>query len=154
MASKQEVKQYLAYWFQLGKKVVTSNGKESFLPQPVLQGDRYSAEFEECWQKILSQPTGDSYLEGTHETIHELLTPAWEMSPCGRCDMPVPIRSLGMPALSCPCNNLPNWPNTELPSPRSPISNEEQLMVIRARLQNAHDISVTSKEQELNNTQV
>ncbi|MDB9319709.1 hypothetical protein [Nodularia spumigena] len=144
MATKQEVKEYLAYWFQLGKKVVVGNGKATFLPQPVLKGDRYSVEFEECWQTILCHTTGDCYLEGTDETIRELLTPAWEVSACGRCQMPVPMRSLGMPALLCPCNDLPNWPNTELPAPRSPISNQEQLMVIRERLQNAHNISTTN----------
>lgn len=136
MATKKEVKQYLAYWFQLGKKVVIGDGKTSFLPQPVLEGDRYSEEFEQCWQEILSHTPGDCYLEGTHESISELLTPAWELLPCGRCQMPVPLRSLGMPALSCPCNDLPEWPNTELPAPRSPINSQEQLMVIRKRLQN------------------
>jgi hypothetical protein len=134
MATKQEIKNYLAYWFQLGKKVVTVNGEASFLPQPVLKGDRYSDEFEECWQKILSS-SGDFYLEGTHETISELLTPAWEVLPCSRCEMPVPMRNLGMPPLLCPCSDLGNWPNTDLPLPRSPIDNQEQLMLIRHRLE-------------------
>jgi len=40
MATKQEVRGYLAYWFQLGKKVITDNGKASFLPKSVLNGDR------------------------------------------------------------------------------------------------------------------
>ncbi len=57
--------------------------------------------------------------------------------------MPVPLRSLGIPALSCPCNDLPEWPNTELPEPRSPINSQEQLMVIRKRLQN--DTSTNNK---------
>ncbi|MBD2386624.1 hypothetical protein [Cylindrospermum sp. FACHB-282] len=134
MATKQEVKRYLAYWFQLGKKVVAANGQANFLPQQVLKGDRYSQEFEQCWQIILSPESGDCYLEGTHETIAELLTPAWEMLPCGRCDMPVALRSVGMPALLCPCNNLPNWPNTELPQPRSPVSTPAQLTSICDRL--------------------
>lgn len=134
MATKQEIKNYLAYWFQLGKKVVTVNGEASFLPRPVLKGDRYSDEFEECWQKILSS-SSDCYLEGTHETINELLTPAWEVIPCGRCEMPVPMRNLGMPPLLCPCNDLENWPNTELPAPRSPINNQDQLTLIRHRLE-------------------
>lgn len=139
MATKQEVKKYLAYWFQLGKSVIAVNGKANFLPQPVIEGDRYSQEFEACWLKIISPETGDCYLEGTIETINELLTPAWDMLPCGRCDMPVPMRNLGMPALLCPCNNLPNWPNTELPSPRSPVSTSEQLTTIRDRLiENRH----------------
>lgn len=134
MATKQEVRGYLAYWFQLGKRVITGNGQASFLPQPVLEGDRYSREFEECWQKILSPESGDCYLEGTQETIAELLTPEWDMLPCSRCDMPVAARNVGMPALLCPCNNLPNWPNTQLPAPRSPINSQEQLVIIRQRL--------------------
>ncbi|MCC5625438.1 hypothetical protein [Nostoc sp. CHAB 5715] len=144
MATKQEVREYLAYWFQLGKKLIMSNGKASVLPQDarglanaplsVLNGDRYSEEFEECWQKILSPESGDCYLEGTHETIAELLTPAWEMLPCSRCSMPVAARNVGMPALLCPCNDLPNWPNTELPAPRKPIKTQDQLKTIRDRL--------------------
>ncbi|QMS91191.1 hypothetical protein HUN01_27710 [Nostoc edaphicum CCNP1411] len=151
MATKQEVRGYLAYWFQLGKKVIMGNGKASLLPQDalyetlrerglaiaplsVLNGDRYSEEFEECWQKIISPESGDCYLEGTHETIAELLTPAWDMLPCGRCNMPVAARNVGMPALLCPCNDLPNWPNTELPAPREPIKTQDQLKTIRDRL--------------------
>ncbi len=135
MATKQEVRKYLAYWFQLGKKVITSNGQISFLPRPVLKGDRYSDEFEECWQKILSKSTGECHLEGTYETIGELLTPAWEVLPCGRCQMPIPKRNLGMPALLCPCNDLPTWPNSELPPPRDPVNSQSELMSIYQRLQ-------------------
>ncbi|MBD2529173.1 hypothetical protein H6G97_06145 [Nostoc flagelliforme FACHB-838] len=146
MATKQEVRAYLAYWFQLGKKVITNNGKASILPQDahglaiaplsVLNGDRYSEEFEECWQKIISPESGDCYLEGTSETIAELLTPAWDMLPCSRCSMPVAARNIGMPALLCPCNDLPNWPNSELPAPREPIKTQDQLKAIRDRLLN------------------
>jgi hypothetical protein len=134
MANKQEVKKYLAHWFQLGKKVIVGNTDQSFLPNSVLNGDRYSSEFEECWERILSLETRDCYLEGTQETIAELLTPAWEMLPCGRCNMPVPIRTVGMPALSCPCHSLPTWPNTELPAPRNPVNSREQLTEICARI--------------------
>ncbi|BAY61094.1 hypothetical protein NIES22_11550 [Calothrix brevissima NIES-22] len=133
MATEKDVKRYLAYWFQLGKKVVVGNGMASLLPQPVLKGDNYSSEFETCWQEIRDR-ADESYLEGTSETIGELLTPTWEMLPCSRCNMPVAMRNLGMPALSCPCHNLPSWPNTELPSPRSPVSTQEQLQLIRDRL--------------------
>lgn len=134
MASKQDVKRYLAYWFQLSKKVVVNNGSATLLPQKVIQGDRYSDEFEECWQTIISPEAGDCYLEGTQETIAELLTPAWDMSPCGRCSMPIPIRSVGMPPELCPCNDLSNWPNTELPPPRSPVNTQQQLTAIRDQL--------------------
>lgn len=134
MASQQEVKQYLAYWFQLGKKVVFGNGEVRLLPQEVIKGDRYSDEFEECWQKIISPEAGDCYLEGTQETIEQLLTAAWEVNPCARCTMPVPVRKVGMPPELCPCNDLSNWPNTELPQPRSPVNTKDQLTAIRDRL--------------------
>ncbi|MBD1931412.1 MULTISPECIES: hypothetical protein [Cyanophyceae] len=137
MASKHQVRQYIAYWFQLGKKVLIHNGKEALLPQPVIQGDRYSEEFESCWQKIISPESGDCYLEGTQETIAQLLTPGWDVSPCGRCQMPVPIKTVGMPPELCPCNDLPNWPNTEVPQPRSPVSSQSRLIEIRDRLQRA-----------------
>ncbi|MDJ0735865.1 MAG: hypothetical protein QNJ47_17680 [Nostocaceae cyanobacterium] len=133
MATKQEVKKYLAYWFQLGKKVVVGNGS-TLLPERIIVGDRYSDEFEECWEKIISPEMGDCYLEGTHQTIAELLTPAWEMEICARCEMPIAMHSIGMPAVICPCYYLPEWPNTELPSPRCPVDTQEYLQQIRDRL--------------------
>lgn len=136
MATIQEVKQYLAYWFQLGKKVMTGNGKSCFLPKSIIEGDRYSQEFETAWQQIISPDSGDCYLEGTQETIAQLLTPTWEISNCARCTMPIPMRNLGMPPELCPCSDLSTWPNSELPPPREPINSQEQLISIRDRLVN------------------
>lgn len=133
MATQEEVKKYLAYWFQLGKKIVIGNEGTKLLPQPIFQGDRYSKEFEDCWQKI-TRVSGDCYLDGTHETIAELLTPTWEMYPCSRCSMPIAVRSVGMPAALCPCNNVAGWPNNELPCPKCPVNDQEQLKIIRDRL--------------------
>ncbi len=134
MASESEVRKYIAYWFQLGKKVLIRNGSEALLPPSVIAGDRYSSEFEDCWQKIISPDSGDCYLQGTNETISQLLTPAWEISPCARCAMPVVFQQSGMPPESCPCDDLANWPDTENPQPRSPVSNQLQLSGIRDRL--------------------
>ncbi|CBN57131.1 MULTISPECIES: hypothetical protein [Kamptonema] len=136
MASQNQVRKYLAYWFQLGKKVLIHNGSETLLPKSVIAGDRYSKEFEDCWQKIISSEAGDCYLEGTRETIAELLTPAWEIDPCARCAMPIPLRHQGMPPDCCPCFDLPSWPDNEIPKPRSPVSNQAQLSDIRNRLFN------------------
>jgi len=135
MASEQQVRQYLAYWFQLGKRVLLHGGKEACLPRPVIQGDRYSPEFEACWQRVCAPEAGDCYLELTNQTIAALLTPAWDISPCSRCSMPVPVQVVGVPSLECTCSDLPNWPNTEIPQPRSPISSEAKLLQIRDRLQ-------------------
>jgi hypothetical protein len=139
MASLEQVKQYLAYWFQLGKPLIVdckmSNGCSTVLPQSVIQGDQYSPEFEACWQQITSGAWKSSYLEGTVQTIEELLSPQWDISSCARCSMPVPMVCLGVQASSnCPCADLPGWPNTELPQPRDPISSNHRLNHIRDRL--------------------
>lgn len=136
MAASAQVRQYLAYWFQLGKKILIHGGKDALLPQPVIQGDRYSDEFESCWQRVTSAEAGDCYLEGTSQTVAELLSPAWDVSPCARCTMPVPMPNLGVPSLDCPCSDLSFWPDTSMPMPRSPVNNQAQLAQIRDRLMN------------------
>ena len=135
MASQIQLKTYLAYWFQLGKKVLLSKDGGELLPQPVIRGDRYSQEFEDCWQKIMVNRGKDCYLEGTEQTIEELLTPAWTVTSCSRCDMPVPIVELGIQPMACPCSDLPDWPNSEIPQPRSPVNTVVHLSKIQTRLQ-------------------
>lgn len=134
MASEQQVKRYLAYWLQLGKRVVIRNGESAVRPQIVIAGNRYSEEFEALWEKILSPESGNCYLEGTDEAIAELLTPVWSLEPCARCEMPIPVKNVGMPPEACPCFDLPWWPNLDLPAPREPIASQERLITIRDRL--------------------
>ncbi|MDY7020242.1 MAG: hypothetical protein SWJ54_02625 [Cyanobacteriota bacterium] len=55
MASSRQVKRYLAYWLQLGKSVVLHSGDQKRCPKPIYEGNRYSSEFEQCWQEILSR---------------------------------------------------------------------------------------------------
>jgi hypothetical protein len=133
MASFDQVKQYLAYWFQLGKRLKFDRG-EALLPQPVIEGDHYSPEFEACWQQALQAGGQDCYLEGTGQTIADLLSPSWDVVGCARCGMPVPTVNLGVQSGSCPCFDLPTWPNSDLPQPRSPVDSRNQLEQIRERL--------------------
>ena len=134
MASHDQIRKYIAYWFQLGKKVLTINGQEALVPQVVLSGDRYTKEFEDIWLQILSSESGDCYLEGTNQTIEELLSPEWDIGLCARCPMPIAFRVKGMPSECCPCFDLPNWPDTEKPLPRSPVSSQLYLLSICERL--------------------
>jgi hypothetical protein len=134
MASSEDVKKYLAYWFQLGKKVIINDGQERLLPKSVVQSDRYSAEFEDCWQKVNDPKSGDCYLEGTIATIQELLSSRWEISACARCEMPVPVIQLGIQSNNCTCSDLTNWPNNELPSPREPLDTQAQIKKIKLSL--------------------
>lgn len=135
MASEHQVKQYLAYWFQLGKRVLIQNGQQAIKLQSIIAGDRYSDEFEACWKQIRDPQSGACYLEGTEQTIDELLSPEWEINACARCAMPVPTRTIGMPPDSCPCFDLPNWPDNQTPQPRSPVSTQDSLSKLRDRLQ-------------------
>lgn len=134
MASPEKVKKYLAYWFQLGKRVIINNGKEVILPKTVLNGDRYSQEFEDCWQKVKNPESGDCYLENTPQTIQQLLSSKWEIESCSRCEMPVPMIEIGIQPNLCTCNDLDNWPNNELPPPREPIKSQQRLDQIRNSL--------------------
>lgn len=134
MASTTEVRTYLAYWFQLGKKLIWRN-TEALLPQPIITGDRFSPQFEQCWQKIMSVRGKDCYLEGSTETVEDLLACGWNINNCARCSMPIAMVESGIQSLDCLCSDLDNWPNDELPAPRSPVSSQVQLNKIRARLQ-------------------
>jgi len=80
MASPEAVKKYLAYWFQLQKPVIISRQNKAILPKRVVMGDRYSLEFERCWDLISDPATGDCYVKGTNETIQELLSSKWDIS--------------------------------------------------------------------------
>ncbi len=140
MATTQDVRQYLAYWFQLGKQVRSGNSSQVLLPKTVIAGDRYSDDFERCWQTVQSNPSA-YYLDGTQQSISELLSPKWDLVACVRCSMPVPIPSLGMPSPTCPCNDLPTWPNLELPLPRSPIDSQTKLGSIYDRLTEKHNLN-------------
>jgi hypothetical protein len=134
MASSTAVKQYLAYWFQLGKKLIIANQDKAICPTKVVNGDRFSAEFEECWQVASNPTTGDCYLQGTQYTIQDLLSPKWEITNCARCDMPVPMIETGVQSSACVCDDLDNWPNNQLPTPRNPINNQLQLSQINQSL--------------------
>lgn len=134
MASESEVKQYLAYWLQLGKKVQLNNGAKTKKIQRVIQGEDYSEELDELWQEVRSPESTDCYLEGTSETIDQLLSSEWEITDCPRCPMIKPQRIAGMPVISCPCEDLSNWPNLELPPPRKPVSDRQHLTAITNRL--------------------
>jgi len=138
MASEARVKEYLACWFQLGKAVVMDGGWVTILPQPVFQGDRYSPAFERCWQEIVLPNSDRCVLAGTQQTISELLSSAWAIDRCARCTMPAPQHERGMPPKTCPCADLPGWPNLDLPLPRVPADTQAHLGQIRDRLHLHH----------------
>jgi len=139
MASQEQVKFYLAYWFQLGKRVVLKKEGVAVIPQPIFTFNRYSAAFENCWQHLMTPENRESYLEGTQETIEQLLNSDWDIIPCARCNMPIPMVEAGIKLGNCPCNDLITWPNRELPSPRSAINQQEHLKEIQARITEKKD---------------
>jgi len=139
MASADQVRQYLAHWLQLGRKIYIHNGDRTLSPHPVIEGNRYSKAFEDCWQTLLSDQSGDCYLEDTDQTIAELLTPKWDIILCCRCVMPVPMTIGSMETKNCPCIRLSSWPNLDLPLLRSPVNNQAALNTIRQKLLQANE---------------
>jgi hypothetical protein len=141
MASPEKVKVYLACWFQLGKKLIFADGRKIALANSVINGDRYSSEFEACWQEIMDQEGKNCYLEGTEPTLDTLFSPAWDIFACARCNMPVPkLEFGGQQELNCPCFDLPLWPNLELPIPHAPINGNSRLQNINARLKSKNRV--------------
>lgn len=139
MASPTDVKNYLAHWFQLGKQVVSDDGRVSYGPNKVIQGDRFCPEFEDCWRKILAAEGKALYLKGTDQTIQQLLSPDWEVVNCARCDMPKPMPEIEITPHQCPCADLPSWPNNEIPRPRLPIDNYRHLHQMVEKMESQSD---------------
>jgi hypothetical protein len=133
MANATEVKEYLGYWFQLGKGVVFPKSQTIVLPAPIFAEQYFSPAFEACWQRILASPE-DCYLEGTEQSLRELLTAEWEIISCARCSLPVPTSRTHIPSCLCPCVDLEAWPNSELPQPRLPLNRVLSLRKVHSQL--------------------
>lgn len=134
MASPKEVQNYLAYWFQLGKTVHINNGRFTQRPVPVLEGDQFSRAFQDCWQAIMAVDGRDCYLDGTQETVEELLSSQWEITDCARCSIPTAMQAVMPVAQLCPCGDIDSWPNDELPAPHMPINNNTHFQRLKTRL--------------------
>ena len=120
MALTNQIRTYLACWFQLNQGVILSNG-DRLCPGSVLSHAGYSPEFEACWKIVMQNEGRDCYLEGTLQSIAELMTEEWDVLPCPRCTMPVPMPNRPVQQFECPCIDLRSWPNTTLPLPRKAI---------------------------------
>ncbi|PSB01280.1 hypothetical protein [Merismopedia glauca] len=140
MASEQQVKQYIASWLQLGRKILVndSRGILTLSAKKVVEGDRYTQEFESIWQQVSLLNSHNSYLEGTTETIAQLIAPAWEIVPCSLCNMLVATPQVVTQISSCPCHDLPNWPNNNIPVPTGAINSQVGLQEICHRLLTSH----------------
>ena len=136
MASSEQVKLYLTYWLQIGKKLLRGDGQEVDFTQNVVNYDSYSDEFEQCWQEILAQQGNDFYLEGSELGFDKLFSSQWDIAKCARCSMLIPKLELGVQAPGCPCDDMPSWPNIELPLPHDPVNNISRLNAIKKRLLN------------------
>ena len=137
MASRERVRAYLAYWFQLGKPVVWDRDPAPCLPAPIFTHGQYSQSFEQCWQQIESRGGEACYLVGTEQSVADLLSEKWDIEDCARCTLPIPLPIGVAAATGCPCHDLPQWPNAEMPQPRAAVDSQHRLTGIRDRLQTA-----------------
>lgn len=133
MASLAQVKQFIACWLQLGKRVLHTNGTLQFNPSSILNSQGYTPEFESWW-KMFSQDAKHWYLEGGDRTLEPLLSHQWEIVDCSRCAMPVPMKTAGVNESACPCADLELWPNLDLPQPHTPEHTDSKLNRLRQKL--------------------
>jgi hypothetical protein len=137
MASTNDIKTYLAYWLQLGRGLWMPGHADRVRPATILGDGAYSADFEALWVQIQAPDVvAQSYLEGTDQTIGELLSPSWEINPCARCGLPIPFKTAGLSQADagCPCADMSHQPDLSLIPPRAPISTQAVLGNICARL--------------------
>lgn len=134
MAAAETVRAYLACWFQLNKGMVHHPSGQRWCPQPVLAGEMYSPAFEATWEAMTTAGREACYLEGTPQTLADLLSPAWEVTACGRCQMPVPMPIGRRVGVACPCADLPLWPQFDLPQPHAPVQTDLHLARIQRKL--------------------
>lgn len=99
----------------------------------------YSTAFEDCWSQMQSNGLAQCHLEGTGESLAELLSEQWDLTGCARCGMPVAQKVVGVTDVTCPCTDLPTWPNTELPQPRGEQNWRSQLQNINQRVSQSGD---------------
>ncbi len=146
MATTNHIKTYLAYWFQLGRGLWMPGHAERVCPATILGDGAYSAEFEALWDQLQAPyVAAQSYLEGTEQTIAELLSPTWEINPCARCSLPIPLKTAGLPQVyTCPCADMRHQPDLSLFPPRAPISTPAVLGNICARLRPDHPVTKTA----------
>lgn len=135
MATTDQLQASLACWFQLNKAVLdTRSGDRLQCPSPLAAG-RYSPEFDGLWQHLTQQGLHHFCFEGHGVSLANLLDGTWEILPCARCSMPIPLRSLGLSPINCVCADLENWPNFDLPAPRAPLDWRQSLVNLQTRLQ-------------------
>ncbi|CAN1210724.1 hypothetical protein TUMEXPCC7403_11040 [Tumidithrix helvetica PCC 7403] len=135
MATCDVVKDYLAQWMQVGKKVLIQSENKSVGICKVIEGERYTQEFEALWTEISTIKAKEAYLEGTNETIQELLSDKWELVECPRCNLPSACIDMGMrETKACPCDTMKLWPNLETIAPRKPVKTAKYLNNICDRL--------------------
>ncbi len=130
MATNLEVKEYLAKWLQMGKKISMHRAEISLIK--VISGADYTSEFEQLWHQAQRE---NAVLDGTNETIQDLLKPEWEILDCAVCEMPVPSLGSGFREIkSCPCSDLDLHPNLETIAPRTPVVTSDYLQNISDHL--------------------
>ncbi|MBD2176647.1 hypothetical protein H6F42_06925 [Pseudanabaena sp. FACHB-1998] len=161
MASRTLVKTYLAQWMQMGKAVhLPQQNKEVYIHK-IIQGEKYSPVFNKLWDEISTAKAQEAYLNGTSQTISDLLSNQWEIIPCARCSLLVPCLDMGARVpISCPCDDLVGHPNLESIAPRQPVKTLSHLDNLCDRLdqklgkqdedpnENASDSMYTSEDED------
>lgn len=134
MATEEEVKSYLAYWFQVGKNVEIGTNREKKNVNKIfsLSSNEYSQEFNSLWEKIVEE-ADTSFLEDTSFSIKKLLSSEIEIVACSVCNAIV-ASGIFFTNNSCICSNIPLWPNLDIPQPKKLLDSNCALLKIVQKL--------------------
>jgi hypothetical protein len=69
MATQDQVREFLAHWFQLGKPVVLAEDRGECLPSPMFYKGGYSQSFEDCWHQIMVTSGQGCYLRAPPKAL-------------------------------------------------------------------------------------
>lgn len=136
MATKKELKAYVALWMQLGK---TLEYKEKTMLCPDIRNIYgYTKEYDDFWEDVWKKKDY-VYLSYVNQSLGELNKEEWSLDFCAYCQMPSPLKVLGVTTDSCICGDLYLHPNKNLPLPRIPNISECKLMKLVNKLSSKYD---------------
>ncbi len=138
MASESQVKEYLACWLQVGKRILHDSGNREFHDPRIVNKRGYTSEFESWWDEF-RENAHHWHLEGCNNALDVLFTPQWDIVDCALCVMPVPKLVAGVNDPNCTCSDLELWPNLEIPKPHTPNDMQDKLTKLRKKLRILED---------------
>jgi signal transduction histidine kinase len=95
MADLKALKSYVAYYVSRGKSIRSPFQGDLSFQGIVYQHTGYHPQFQQFWESLQQQRDFDELsIVGDRLSFQQLLQQDWDISPCARCDLPIPTPSV------------------------------------------------------------